>query len=235
MGPLIQRPTFRDLLLRCWLRSVGTLSLLLVGVCVGLFVIITLLDLLRIVPRDISVSYLGFSYLGAIRRGLIYQWLTAPLMHANISHLLFNMLALWMLGPEVELILGRWRYILFSALCGFAGLAGFLLFHQGDGQIALGYSGVIFGLFVAQAWYFPNTPLMFFAFFPVKMKYAVLMMAMIELYLVYTPGRGGIANIAHLLGAVAALVFLATNRWWFARRARVMRIPQNRVKIPRRL
>ncbi len=200
-----------------WQRSQGSVSLAIVWVCTALFLAVTALDILRIVPRREAVSVLGLSYAGIFQRKFLFEPLTAPLLHANITHLLFNMLALWMLGPEVENRLGRARYILFSVLCAAAGMAGFLACNWHSAQVVVGYSGVIFGILVAQAVYFPNSIVAIFAFFPIKMKYAVLLLGAVELYLTISPEGGGVAHAAHLAGAVVAFLYLRITSWADAR------------------
>lgn len=65
----------------------------------------------------------------------------------NIAHLAFNMLSLFFIGPTVEIIYGKWRYLLIYVLAGIGG--GLLyLFTQPGGQ-ALGASGAIFDIFGA--------------------------------------------------------------------------------------
>ena len=91
-------------------------------------------------------------------------------------------------------------------------MVGFLVFNWGTGRIAVGYSGIIFGILVAQAMYFPNNVIAIFAFFPLKMKYAVFLLGTIELYLTLSPERGGIAHAAHLFGALAAFIYLRMLR-----------------------
>ena len=189
-------------------RAQGSLSLKLVGVCVAAYVVVALLDRSGLVSRGQVILFLGFSYDGVVRHLWIHQFVTAALLHGGIGHLLFNMLALWMLGPDVERQLGRRRYFIFSLTCAASGFAGFILCNWGSGAVAIGYSGVIFGILVAQAFFFPNNIVNIFAIFPLKMKHAVVLFGAIELYLTISPEGGGVANSAHLFGALAAFVYL---------------------------
>lgn len=202
------RATFRY----AWGRSRGSLSLAIVWVCVIVFVLIAFLDRAGLMPRTQIYSLLGVSYIGVVQRLWFHQFLTSPLLHGGIGHLLFNMLTLWMLGPGVEKAMGRSRYAFFSILCAISGTTGFLLFNWGTGNIAIGYSGVIYGILVAQAMYFPDTIVSIYAFFPLKMKYAVVLLGAVELYLSLAPEKGGIAHATHLFGAVAAFVYLKIIR-----------------------
>ena len=196
-----------------WTQSAHSVSLLIVWVSVGLFLTVAGLGAFGIVPRDTLVSFLALSRVGILDHSLLYQFVTAPLLHPTVTHLLFNMLALWMLGPSVEQAMGRGRYILFSVACAFGSMLGFLFLAHDPRALVMGYSGVIFGILAAQAVYFPNNRLMFFLFFPMKMKHAVLILAAVELYLTIAPEKAGIAHSAHLFGAVAAFLFVRLAQW----------------------
>lgn len=207
----------RDGFRALWAQSAHSVSLFIVWVCVGLFLAIGVLTCLGIASRDTVISVLGLSRVGILRHGLLFQFLTAPLLHPSVAHLLFNMLALWMLGPAVEQAMGRRRYVGFSLACALASMVGFLLLSRDPHGLVMGYSGVIFGILAAQAVYFPNNRLMFCLFFPMKMKYAVLILAAIELYLTISPERAGIAHSAHLFGALAGLGCVRFAQWQDAR------------------
>lgn len=209
-----------------WEKSRRSISSTVVLVCIAMFVVVAGLDLVRIVSRTTSVSVLGLSYVGIVQHLWLFRFITAPLMHGNLTHLLFNMLSLWMLGPDIEKALGRGRYVVFSILCAVASMIGFLLFNWGTGNIVIGYSGVIFGILVAQAVLFPDQTIAIFAFFPLKMKYAVILLGAVELYLTILPEKAGISNSAHLFGGVAAYLFLRGNAVLGKWRSKV------RVRVP---
>ena len=221
---------FRSVLAYTWHQSRGTISLWMVYVCVGLFVAVAILDQVGLVSRQSSISVLGLSYVGIFRYCWLHQFLTAPLLHGGVIHLVFNMLSLWMLGPSVEGILGRGRYVLFSGLCATCSMMGFLLFNWGTGNIVLGYSGVIFGILVAQAVFFPDNVIAIFAFFPLRMKYAVFILGAVELYLTISPEQGGIAHAAHLFGALSAVICLRGISWTHSAWSATTRFVRRRVR-----
>ena len=86
----------------------------------------------------------------AIENGQWYRLLTVALVHGGWLHLLFNMLALFSLGTAIENYLGRNKYIfiLITSLL-FGSLTSFLF--NPLTSIAVGSSGMIFGLFGALA------------------------------------------------------------------------------------
>jgi membrane associated rhomboid family serine protease len=73
-----------------------------------------------------------------------WRLITSAFLHANILHLLFNMLALWWFGTPVELFLGRVRFLLVYLVSGLAGAAGALL--ASPTAPTVGASGAIFGI-----------------------------------------------------------------------------------------
>lgn len=123
------------------------------------------------------------------------------------------MLSLWMLGPPVESVLGRTRYILFASLCAVAAQVGFLCLSGSPYQVGFGYSGVIFGILVAQAVYFPEQRVFIFALFPLKMRNAALVLGSVELYLTINGGAGKLSHAAHLFGALAGFAYILVHRF----------------------
>ena len=95
------------LLRQVWMETRQSLSMLVIAVCTGFFLILAVLDLGHIVSWSQALSMLGLSYIGVVRHLWFFQFLTAPLLHADLTHLAFTMLTLWMLGPSVEAALGR--------------------------------------------------------------------------------------------------------------------------------
>lgn len=128
----------------------GRVSMTIVWGCSILFVVLSALHWLRLVSWDSSISILGLSRSGLFEHWRLFQFVTSPFVHGNLTHFAFNMLSLWMLGPPVERMLGRNRYILFSSLCAIIAQVGFLCLSGSPYQVGFGYSGVIFGILVAQ-------------------------------------------------------------------------------------
>lgn len=77
------------------------------------------------------------------------QWwriFTPVLLHASLTHILFNMWALWVLGPQIERGVGTWPFV--GAYLASAGVGGaFVYFMGAPADVAVGASGAIFGLF----------------------------------------------------------------------------------------
>lgn len=81
-----------------------------------------------------------------VAQGEWWRLFTPVLLHASITHILFNMWALWVLGPQVERGVGTWPFVgVYLASAGVGGV--FAYFMGGPADIAVGASGAIFGLF----------------------------------------------------------------------------------------
>ena len=84
----------------------------------------------------------------AVADGQLYRMITSAFLHSGITHILFNMFALFVVGPPLEIWLGRLR---FSALYILSALGGSVLIYLFSplNVPTVGASGAIFGLFAA--------------------------------------------------------------------------------------
>ncbi len=87
----------------------------------------------------------GTTWINGVATGSTYQLLTSIFTHVEIWHIGFNMVALWVLGPQLELMLGRLRYLGLYLLSGLVGSAAVYWFSD-PSTATLGASGAIFGL-----------------------------------------------------------------------------------------
>lgn len=82
----------------------------------------------------------------ALTAGEWWRLFTPVLLHASLMHILFNMWALWILGPQIERGVGSLPFV--SLYLASAAAGGALVYLLGDaGTVAVGASGAIFGLF----------------------------------------------------------------------------------------
>ena len=148
-----------------------------------------------------------------------FQLITHMFMHGSISHILFNMMSLFFLGPMVEQSLGSKRFLTFYLLCG----VGAMLLHLGIDYFSVhhvpvvGASGAIMGVFTAFALLYPNTKLMLlFPPVPIKAKYLMMGLIAFDLFSGVSGVSTGIAHFAHLGGVIAGFLLMMT--WGFVRR-----------------
>jgi membrane associated rhomboid family serine protease len=94
----------------------------------------------------------GGTWLPGVVDGAYWQLVTSMFAHVQLWHIGFNMLALWVLGPQLELAIGRVRFLALYFISGLAGSAMVLWFApEFSGGGTLGASGAIFGLMGALA------------------------------------------------------------------------------------
>jgi membrane associated rhomboid family serine protease len=87
-------------------------------------------------------------WLPGVSDGAWWQPVTSIFTHVELFHIGFNMLALWILGPQLEMVLGRVRFIALYLLSGLVGSASVYLLSP-EFTPTLGASGAIFGLMAA--------------------------------------------------------------------------------------
>jgi len=87
----------------------------------------------------------GGIYLPGVADNAYWQLITSAFMHEQIWHIGFNMLALWILGPQLELAFGRVRFLALYLISALAGSA-LVYWAAPEYQLTIGASGAIFGL-----------------------------------------------------------------------------------------
>ena len=183
-------------------------------------------------PEMINSQMQGWSDLGRLNLALFYPTLPAfqphqvathMFMHANLSHLLFNMIGLFFFGPALEAIWGAKRFLSYYFICGLGAaflqiLVRFLeiQFTGADSlYVMLGASGAVFGLLAGFAMYYPNQIIsLIFPPISMKAKYFVLIYGAIELFLGISNFNTGIAHFAHLGGALFGVITILIWRNW---------------------
>jgi len=92
-----------------------------------------------------QTSTSGAGEVKGVSGGAFWQVLTSAFSHYDVLHLAFNMLALYFLGPMLEQVLGRVRFLAVYFVSAFTGSAAVMLLSNPNSQ-TLGASGAIFGL-----------------------------------------------------------------------------------------
>jgi rhomboid family protein len=180
-------------------------------------------------------EYLGLSYRG-INQAYAWQFFSALLLHADVFQFVGNMLVLYVIGRDVESILGQ-RHFLYLYFCG--GIAGELghLFLMPSTTVLLGASGGVAAMIMALAIILPELELtdsLFFAL-PVKlkMKYFGYALGAIGLVLLVFDREGVVGHSAYLGGGAAGWLYahlLGFGRPSFVQRA----LRRRRVESERR-
>lgn len=87
----------------------------------------------------------NMTWVDGVSSGAFWQVLTSGFTHVGITHILFNMLVLWMLGPSMEQVIGRVRYLAVYFVAMLGGSAAVMVFSE-PYSTTVGASGAIYGL-----------------------------------------------------------------------------------------
>ena len=148
-----------------------------------------------------------------------WQLVTYSFLHANLAHIFFNMLALYMFGGEIENLFGSRFYaqyyfaaVISAALCHLIVTAA-----MGAPQVPMvGASGGIYGLLLAFGIYFPHRRVMLlFPPIPMPARVFVFGFAALELFLGITQTAAGVAHFAHLGGMLGGWLMIQWRRRGF--------------------
>ncbi|TNE72526.1 rhomboid family intramembrane serine protease [bacterium] len=143
-----------------------------------------------------------------IASGNFYPWqlVSYMFMHGNLSHIFFNLFALWMFGLPLEQKWGSSKFLTYYFITGIG--AGILQLLVSD-AIVIGASGAVYGILLAFGMLYPNRYIyMLFPPIPMKAKYFVLMFGFLELISGVSGLNSGIAHFAHLGGMVFGFALL---------------------------
>ena len=140
-----------------------------------------------------------------------WQILTYGFMHGSLTHLLFNMLALYMFGSDLENVWGQRRYLTYYLSCVVSAAIAQLLvtWIMGSMYPTVGASGGVFGLLLAFGMLFPRrTVVLLIPPVPMPAWLFVTLYGLIELYLGITGSAAGVAHFAHLGGMVGGYLLI---------------------------
>jgi membrane associated rhomboid family serine protease len=155
---------------------------------------------------DLEEIY-AMGLLWPIQSGLfkIWQPITHLFMHGNWTHIFFNMFTLWMFGRMLENLWGSKRFLQVYITSGLGAAAAHLLTSHDP---ALGASGAVMGLMAAFAYLFPNTEFYIYGLFPIRAKYLIGGLVLIDLFGGLTNPGDNIAHWAHLGGALTGFLMV---------------------------
>ncbi len=153
-------------------------------------------------------------------RWWVWQPATYLFLHGGLFHLLFNMLALWMFGVDLERVWGTRFFVRFYFVAGIGAalttlvisLLPFAFAEALYASVTVGASGAIYGLLVAFAMMYPHRPIYLYMLFPIPARVFVLIIGAISFLSSVTEPRGGVAHATHLGGLVVGYLYLAGRR-----------------------
>lgn len=146
----------------------------------------------------------------------IWQPVTYMFLHGGIGHILFNMLALWMFGTDLERTWGTRFFTKYYFVTGVGAALVTVAWSLSPLPLAesiyytatIGASGAIYGVLLAYGLYFPDRPIYVYFVFPIPAKYFVMIMGAIAFFSSMGSGGGGTAHWTHLGGLLVGYLYL---------------------------
>ncbi|MBU6376315.1 MAG: rhomboid family intramembrane serine protease [Bdellovibrionales bacterium] len=188
--------------------------------------VLLVLNLAIFIIQKVSDQFFGTSLtlsLGlvpnALLQGAFWQLITYMFLHADVGHLILNLLMLAFIGSELESVWGLRRFLFFYFFCGaIAGIVYLvlqLLVWQANSPM-VGASGGIYGLLLAYGLLFGERVLLFMMLFPMKAKHFIWILAGVEFLTGLFSGAPGAAlsSVAHLGGMGGGFVYLYGRGTW---------------------
>ncbi len=144
----------------------------------------------------------------------LWQLLSYAFLHGSLFHLFINMFVLWMFGSPLERDWGSQRFATYYVLCALgAGAVQLLVVSMGEFAPTVGASGSVYALLLAFGMRYPNQYiLLLIPPIPMKAKYFVIVIGLIELWSGIAGTQQGVAHFAHLAGMVVGLFLLLSWR-----------------------
>jgi membrane associated rhomboid family serine protease len=148
-----------------------------------------------------------------------WQLVTYAFLHGGVTHIFFNMLALYMFGGQIERLYGPRFYLLFYSGCVVSAALMHLVITawMGAPQVPMvGASGGVYGLLLAFAMHFPHQRiLLLFPPIPMPARVFVALFAVLELFFGITQTAAGVAHFAHLGGMLGGWLMIQYRRGRF--------------------
>jgi membrane associated rhomboid family serine protease len=144
-----------------------------------------------------------------------WQLLSYSFLHGSLLHLMFNMLALYTFGRDLERLFGSNWYLQFYLASVVAAALSHLVVTGWMGAPpfpTVGASGGVYGLLLAYGIYFPRrTVILLFPPIPLPARVFVALFAALELYFGVTGTAAGVAHFAHLGGMLGGWLMIRSR------------------------
>ena len=142
--------------------------------------------------------------------GRLWTFVTYMFVHGGFFHLLFNMLMLFFFGPAVEERMGGSGFSLYYFTCGIGGAVfSFAIALFTPVAPFVGASAAVLGVALAYAINWPDAPIYVFPLpVPIKVKWLVAFLAVVDLLMAQSNANDGVAHLAHLGGFLFGFLYL---------------------------
>ncbi|MGI5910363.1 MAG: rhomboid family intramembrane serine protease [Sphaerochaetaceae bacterium] len=159
-----------------------------------------------IYPR--SVYYLAMIP-SFVLHGYVWQLFTYMFVHGGFSHILFNMLGLYIFGSMVERRIGSKEFLLFYLLTGtLSGVFSFVAYLlAGTNVVLLGASGALYAVMLLFSVLYPYAVVYVFGVLPIRAPLLVVIYFLFELFSQMSGANGGVSHLTHLGGLLFAYIY----------------------------
>ncbi len=174
--------------------------------------------LLTILVPSLIVGTFGLMPRAVVEHVYVWQLATYLFVHSptQITHILFNMLAVWMFGVDLERRWGTRAFVKYYFITGIgAGLCMVLVSllpfastRLTYDTVTIGASGAVYGLLIAWGMLFPSREILFMLIFPIPARVFVFIMGAIAFISAVGASGGPVANVAHLGGLAIGYLYL---------------------------
>jgi hypothetical protein len=162
----------------------------------------------------------SFSINKAIYHVQIWRFLTSQFLHADPSHIFFNMIVLYFYGPLLEPALGRRLFVLFYLVSGLGGaclypvLWRMQFLHVSVDTQLIGASGCIMGVIAGATTLAPNMTMRLW-FPPVALRLITMLWIFVGIafFTIWTADHNAGGEAAHLGGAAAGFIMIKNVKW----------------------
>ncbi|HEV2424680.1 MAG TPA: rhomboid family intramembrane serine protease [Terriglobia bacterium] len=144
--------------------------------------------------------------------GAIWQLATYLFLHGGWFHIIFNLFALWMFGYDLEQVWGTKRFLFYFFMTGIGGALFNVLLEPNSPIPVIGNSAAVYGILLAFGMLFPDRPIFLWFVVPIKAKWFVLVMGLIEFWASLTQTGSGVAHLAHLGGMLFGFFYVRSVR-----------------------
>jgi len=158
-------------------------------------------------------ALLGLRPFDVTHRFFVWQLVTYLFLHAGFFHVIFNLFALWMFGSELERTWGPRQFLFYFFLTGVGAAAFDVILQPSAITTTIGNSGAVYGILLAYGLLFPDRPIYLWLLIPVKAKWFVLFMGVIEFVSSFSNPGSKVSHIAHLGGMLVGLIYLRGLRF----------------------
>jgi len=176
-------------------------------------------------------AWLGLRPYDVTHHFFLWQPVTYLFLHEGWFHIIFNLFALWMFGSDLERLWGPRQFLLFFFLTGIGAALFDIALQWNAVTTTIANSGAVYGILKAYGLLFPDRPLLLWLVIPIKAKWFVVLMGLIEFVSSLSGSGSGISHVAHLGGMLFGYLYLRGGglpyRWQLRyhdwRRARLRR------------